>query len=989
MKLSRIAAVVCLLSSTVAAAADLVVPRKGTLSSVGDYVTVALDAYAANRTGLELPIVDKQVQIGGVPFDLVVRPDADNLFLKSAEWPDWKTDPSSYYSAYDKGPETSGDPRRPLFKIPVADYSAAYLLAAAETDPALSSTVSFRIGAFDGPRRTTLHDFSAGVPRSNESKRGATVVQVIPQKAGNVFVVRVPLGSAFAQDFRDEWAFDVELTKELRLAVRRPDPCRYQIRPLGLPSGVHVYGMTFQRAPVQMEVTSDEAGHVFNEPDRPTFRVALRQASRKLNVVVEAAATDVYGNVTTVRSDEIALAVGGGAVRDLTIPVPKRGFHRLTVRVVGGRSELLRRETTFALLPKDDRRRRDSSPFGTWDFSGGHFTPNDPDVVGPLYVKAGLRYGMFGFTPEDRAKYGVLPGSEPRSADDLAKRLENDPRALTNVLIFHEHAISGPHIMRTPDVFTGRSPYRLDEQEQARFDTLWNEALETARSVRSRFPKAHLALGNGNPHLLEEFLRHKFPSELFDSRGNECGSFMRMPETQPTDFVANNAGLWMDRKILDHYGYGEKPITQCYEVGYPCTNPGNLTLDEQADYFVRHMIHSLVWKIPVIRMGSITDMGNSYYHSNWGASGLCFAKPDVRPKPSYVAVATLTRQLDGATFRRIVPTGSTAVYAVEFADPDGGYVTAFWTLRGTRDVHLAGAADGVAAVDGMSNSVEIRSTEVGAAVTVGSSPAYVSSSKPLEIVRLDAPTYEGRPTKQDRPFVVSTLAKLDDWRVETDRSSELEFYNFENPRRSGVFDYEEVAESDGEKRALRITPQLPGEGSPYLPMYSVLAHRAGVEIPGEPTEIGLLVRGNGGWGRVIFELQDADGERWISIGAAARGEPTRWMADWMPAADLERMKAMSIGDWNTNDSRQRSRFNFDGWRYVRFPLPGQYPGEGYHWPSGSQWKSDGDGRVQYPLTFKKLVFELPAKVLYLNDYRDPIRRDISVKDLTATYAPVE
>ena len=34
--------------------------------------------------------------------------------------------------------------------------------------------------------------------------------------------------------------------------------------------------------------------------------------------------------------------------QDLAIPVKRRGYHELTVRVMQGRTELLRRETTFA-----------------------------------------------------------------------------------------------------------------------------------------------------------------------------------------------------------------------------------------------------------------------------------------------------------------------------------------------------------------------------------------------------------------------------------------------------------------------------------------------------------------------------------------------------------------------------------------------------------------------------------------------------------------
>jgi hypothetical protein len=601
--------------------------------------------------------------------------------------------------------------------------------------------------------------------------------------------------------------------------------------------------------------------------------------------------------------------------------------------------------------------------------------------VGPLYVKAGLRYGMFGFTAEERARYGVLGGSEPRNAELLAKRLEVDPAQPKSILIFHENAISGAHVMRTPDAFTGRTPYKLDDKEQTKFDAMWKEATETAQAARAKYPDARLAFGNGNPHLMEEFARHKFPAELFDSRGNEAGSFMRMPETQPLDFVANNASLWMDRQILDTYGYRDKPITQCYEICYPNTNPGNLSLRTQAAYYVRHILHSLAWRVPVIRPGSITDMGNSYYFSNWGASGLCFARPDVRPKPSYVAIATLTQQLDGTAFTRAVPTGSPVVYAVECARRDGSFVTALWTLRGTRQLTLDA---GGTATDLMGNELAVDKS-----VEVSAEPIFLATARPLTSIVPGAATMEGRPDRKAKPFLVSSLDRLGDWKVEAERSAELEFYNFENPRRKGDFAFETVAAFEGEKLPLRVSPRLPAPGSTYLPMYSVLAHARGVELPGEPTEIGLMVHGNGGWGRVIFELEDASGQRWTSLGAPMKGEATRWMADWMSEQELAAMRQMNVADWNTNDPWQRSRINFEGWRYLRFPLPGNYPGERYHWPYSSQWKHTGDGIVKYPLTFKKLIVELPEKVLHLTTHTPVPRAEVYLKDLMVTFDPPE
>jgi hypothetical protein len=986
-------------------ATDPLQPRKGEVPASGLYVPVSVDAYASDKAGAGF--TESHVTVANVPFDLVAKAGADNFFLKSAAWPDWKEDPSKYYADYDKGPAVAGDPQRPMFKVPVADYSAVYLLAACDNDRSLSNVLSFRIGAMDGARRVTLHDFSVKVPRFDEAK-AAGISTIIATPAGNVFLIKVPLGLAMAQDFTDEWALDVEVTKELQLAVRAPDPCRFNYRPIGPPSGVHVFGMTFARSPVQMKVTSDEVGHVFVEPQKATFHVDLRGVGRVNNkLTLEATATAFDGETVTATTEEFEMAVGVQVRKDITLPVKHRGYHEVRIRLMNGRTEVLRRETTFAMLPPDTRKHRDESPFGTWDFGGAHFTPSDPDVVGPLYVKAGLRYGMFNYSADARKKYGVLNGHEPKSADLLAKKTADDPLMPQNVLIFHEHAISGPHIIRTPDVFTGRPAYKMDATEQTKFDAMWKEALDTAKATRAQLPQAKLAFGNGNPHLMEEFARHKFPAELFDSRGNEAGSFMRMPETQPLDFVANNASLWMDRQILDHYGYKDKPITQCYEVCYPSTNPGNLSLKTQASYYVRHMIHSLVWGIPVIRPSCICDVGNSYQFSNWGSCGLCFAKPELSPKPSYVAMATLTRQLDSAKFSRVIDTCSPVVYAVEFAKREGGFVTVAWTLRGEQWIKCPNVAT---ALDVMGNDLltsDIRTTRMTISLSSGNAiaaqttvaltpdPVFILGGGPLGRVELAKSQRPGdgntantkRPVapQSPKPVVISSLAKLTDWQIESEPNTELEWFNFECPRRKGDFEFTEVGEFEGEKQVLSVKPKLPVVGSPHLPMYSVLSLKKPIELPGKPTEIGLMVNGNGGWGRIIFELTDASGQRWTSIGAAMKGEATRWMADWMSETELAAMKTMKVSDWNTNDVWQRSRINFEGWRYLMFPLPGQYDGEGYHWPANCNWKSTGDGVVKYPLTFTKLIIELPEKVLYLNKMITVPRAEVYLKGLQATY----
>ena len=162
---------------------------------------------------------------------------------------------------------------------------------------------------------------------------------------------------------------------------------------------------------------------------------------------------------------------------------------------------------------------------------------------------------------------------------------------------------------RVPDLFHDFPPYVLSESEEKRFATLWTNALAVGKQMRAAHPDVRLLFGNGPLPTKEEFFRRKLPPEIFDAAGNEALGSPSLPETQPPNWLGNNSSLWMDRQMLDAYGYGAKAIDQCHEVCYPSTNPGNLDPATQADYFVRHAIHSLAWGVPAFRPGILTDVG--------------------------------------------------------------------------------------------------------------------------------------------------------------------------------------------------------------------------------------------------------------------------------------------------------------------------------------------------------------------------------------------
>ena len=388
---------------------------------------------------------------------------------------------------------------------------------------------------------------------------------------------------------------------------------------------------------------------------------------------------------------QFSLQAGEGAARELsgeippgetisqTIELPELppGLHEVSATLTpGAGGATLTRVKTLGVVPAYAFKHRDDSPLGTATFAGRHFTPTDLEATGKAFTRIGLRYGLDDLPYEMRRKLGARPRKEvvvklhnkplANLPERWAQENKENPDLLQGLLVFHEDSISPEHATRVPDIFTDRPPYALNEAEKKRFEEMTALATDAAKLFRAKHPEVKIHLGNGGLTLREEFYRAKFPAELFDTAGNENASFMRPPETQPPDFIANNASLWMDRQLLDAYGYKDKPVSQCHETIYPSSNPGSLTRQAQGDYMVRNVLHSLAWGMPLIRPGGLVDFGDSYHYGNWGAIGMFTRGPDFTPKPAGIAMANLTRVLDGARYAGFLDTGSGSAYLLRF-----------------------------------------------------------------------------------------------------------------------------------------------------------------------------------------------------------------------------------------------------------------------------------------------------------------------------------
>jgi hypothetical protein len=539
--------------------------------------------------------------------------------------------------------------------------------------------------------------------------------------------------------------------------------------------------------------------------------------------------------------------------------------------------------------------------------------------------------------------------SSTRDPDAAVAALVKQHPNVRAALIFHESGF-GEKIVYPPE-FIGREPQKLTEEQERRLKSLWDKAVAVSRAYRRANPDIQLILGNSSLPFVAEFLRRGYPRDLVDALGNEETGQLMMPETQPQAF---KSVYWL-REYAERYKY-DVPITTSYEWRYRPTTPGSLTMLEQAELVTRDALQALAYGMPHINPGLLHDVGDAYYYSRWGGTGFCHRYPLLHPKPSYVAMATLTRELDGMEAEAYFAGPSPSLHILQL-ERESGRVYALWLPRGERQVTLTFDGEAGGAVTGMlGQTVALEAEGRTATLTVSSSPCYLRT--PAKIVGAEADPTTCEPPPADAR-VVDDLCGAGRWAPVTEPDTFLETAHFDFPRRQGKFALA-VGADDEKGRALdvRLLPQ-PAVPAP-CPRYLILAPREPVPVPGEPRALGLWVKGNSCWGRIVWEFQDAKGETFSSISAGEGG--------WM------------VGDW-----RARTFINFDGWNYLGVPLLTWHE-SGFYGPERRHWRyTGGDGRVDFPIRVTRLIVEMRDRVVHLTDMVPVPNPAIRLRDLSASY----
>ncbi len=767
-------------------------------------------------------------------------------------------------------------------------------------------------------------------------------------------------------------------------------------------SSVQILGATLEIAPVTLDFEQVMPGNVFYDHEK-SETVAVLRANRNFDGKLRWTVTDFQdGNEESAESESVSMtestpfSIKTGETRRITVPLkPSAGKHgyfdiRFEITSQNEAETFYAHDASFVILPPDDRRALTDSPFGLWWFDGAHWVTNKIEYVGPLFLRAGVRrmgagshteaegkpYKMFkmqanltgDFRLLNEQKNGLTPEA-CKKLDAHMKKLLTDYPHLNSVCIYHE---SGPGFDIPWEIF-GEKTVLTPEQDKnhRRYGALYNAV---GKFMREKYPNIRLVVGNssGSAQTIGAIFRFGGDPRYIDYIGNESTGMEFIPErlceyTAQAQHLARAAGRVFTGKDF--------PVTSCYEFIYRTDHTlGRL---RQAQWYTRDMLITLANGWENISPGLIIDAGNAYGNSLWGSSGIMQKSPYTYPKPAYAAYATLTRVMDQAKFSRQLDTLVPTVYAVEFRRPnrqkgDGPYVYALWTARGKYNAKFRlpeGSRCQKVALFGQISDTSLTPIpalkQQEGTLTFSESPQYLLTDQPLTEIELTSTIRsESDLRRAETAEPIATFTNSSQLAVVADTEIATQFKPgniIHTPvRRSASAQLSTVL--DGEKGAcVALTPDFCladfQEKKPVDPKFptELVADYVRLEVtpaanaqkfPADRRGIGLWVYGNANWGNIMFELKDADGEIWRSIGES----------DW----------GCTAFDWPGHAS-----VNFEGWNFVSVPLQDTDAYDVYG-PSGakSQWRAFGPGnrKMDGPLTLRAIYIETYRHRLNLRDF---------------------
>jgi hypothetical protein len=890
------------------------------------------------------------------------------------------------------------DPARICFYIPKGKYKALHLIAVAD---GRKDSVPVVTAQFYRPDAGHPFNFEGTVPtlKGDAGEAKPVEVKLANGRKTRLYHVVIPLDPDAFSWFTDLPRTAMEITKQVQYYRAYPDTLEYSWHGAGLPSSVQIYAMTLERVAVDVDLEPENFGHFWTAPAQPNYTVQLRNTTGTATTAKLAISTRSDDGLDTTKQEQTVPlpADGATAKAPVTLKPTRYGMQEMTVAVTTG-DETTTWRRKFAFLHPDTRDKDlweagRGSLFGFWAPGGAHDTPPLEKEL-PLMAAAGAETSLADYDrakPEVKAmaeKYRFINESafyggmfycnafvsppelvkkyDPTKPEETGKALvdairpyKSQPSALCRpiYLPFWPEPLIGPITGGVWPTHYGVD-YQLNPEEQKLFEDREQMFLIGARAVRKEWPDVKILLPYGDPNYTAMFLRLSPKSrEFIDGCAVDLPGFERLPEQQPHQVSFSR--LWAIMKDIKQY----KPDP--YMVVVEGTSISSKDIDtgeqEQADVATRGFLLLIGYGITRFESADCPFDPANYWGENHYGGGWCNRKPVATPKLAYINYATLTRHINRANFTKYLPTGSTSTYCQQFKHyKTGKLIHVLWTIRGKRTVNVKVApGTSLELYDQHDNPTALKEKDGNVTFKVNNTPQY------LEGLTADAQITLGESDHSDaKPGEASRkLGNLTSWKLvekeDLDYAKNKPFHIERFLAKMTAQKMEAPKAQGGKALAIHLEKQEKDRG--VMPFYTTLEPDDPIRIPGKATHLGLWVRASSDWGRVVYEVRDAKGEKWISVGTKE--------------------------DWNCDDIHGWSMFCFDGWRYLRFELPSSAPYDSYREYGTSWWGSyGGDGVIDLPLKLEKIIVERRPKVIWGNELVDASSDDVLLGDLYAEYA---
>ncbi|MCM8816441.1 MAG: hypothetical protein NC913_02885 [Candidatus Omnitrophica bacterium] len=935
---------------------------------------------------VKMPFSKGIQHINGIPFIIGDGENFDLGKVKNYAKAGYEIDQYLSRSPFDGLPEFLH------YSVPLDQYIRAYILCATEEDREKQPVLTVRMTRYViGGRGDAIADTTVRLDDAQSEKNIKKVGRIRyiddkgNEKTADLFLVEAFLKIGEIQDlifdmgggyFRgvlpQPWYLDFEVLGKTGSLTAQWD---YTHKPSNdVVSSVHIFGITLEKSPVMMKVMPSRIGNIYQKGEKPEIQVHL-MPKRKGQYIISYEISDIENSPVLQWKQQIMCENETSETLIVPLKVKENGWYGLKIKLLDNQSRLLMEHPcSFAILPEDTRKLGYESPFGTWWFGNAHFGTSAPEIIGPLFLKAGFRHSCFSpawhgkLSEKDMTGWKVTAFQVPwwrwkieMDMEQQSKVYENYVREYLNnwpnckyALIFHE-SYGGNAI--PAELYDGVT--KPDDKKNKEIENLTKIASSATKVLRENFPDIKIVFGNCNSvsDLAAEFFRRGYPAKNIDYFGIEAAGQTFIPEKL---IEWGPQAAWFVRETGRKFGY-EIPVTSCYEWIY--RQDRILGLKTQAEWYVRDALIALAYRFPTISLALLYDVGNCYYNTLWGASGLLKRYPLLYPKPSYVAIANLTRVLDRAEFVKRVPTRSLTLYALEFRK-DTQYIYAIWTPRGICETIISFEKDGKVFVEdlyGRSKTILLERGKV--KLDAGTDVKYIISELPVKEIISGKRIFE-----ENKAFAKSTvinrMESLSEWELIRDKDIRLEApQRGHTPLRTlGDYTIREVTDSEmGKCLELELIPS--GNVPEIMNEYTILRLKKPVNVVGKPSTIGVWVKGNSSWARVMWEIEDAEGKTFLSCGTDG------WGCD--------------ILDWPGVIS-----VNFDGWCYLQFPITKESElGYDKIVPGGvsGQWKITGKSnnkQVVYPIKIKGIAVEMTRKALDITQMLPVKNLSLRLKNLS-------